>query len=463
MSKNSKYQKMKVFGSKSQPAPGAVREKTMSVLKDFVKRRYGLNLTPSGGKWDEKAQGRRNENPEVGVDKPDWRSGNFESQWSPDAAVHESAHLEMMPEGIGLADGQRYMDKQYADVQRNHGYMKQKQSSGEVVPMSAENPIRRRVGLPAVHRDVPVKPGTPERRTVDTDEPAATRLQIGDKTVDQLASARLMRPESRERMDMIDRGEIRYNPESGWGPGEDINSKINQRARDYSHDDSRKDAKTLMRNDDGEPKHLSSKEIRHVYEKGIHKPHKSDGKSWTGNLSSKGTDFHNKWAKEQHQQKLGELKSMPKPNLPKSEEGMAKTDNKTKQRHIIFSMDNPAHGQHDDNAHQAMVDTLTQNGAHFEENEGVYGGNKERSITLHNPDKGLHDAVVSLLGKQGQESYIISDGQNHKMKFLHGDLAGKHVRGSGVVNHDTEPSDNYTKSKDGRIYTYNFDFSKYHD
>lgn len=410
MSKNIKEQKQAVFGSKSQPAPGPMREKHMEHLKDFVQRRYGLELHPSGGKWDEKAQSRRKDDAVEGVDKPDWRSGRFEAQASPDAVVHEAAHLEIMPEGHGLADGQRLMDQQYAHVQQNQGYMKQKQSSHEIQPQAAENPVRRRAGLPPVHRDVPVKPGAGPRMTVDTNEPAGVRLQIGDKMVDQAASSRLLRPENKDRIDMIDRGELRYNAQSGWNPGEDINSKINQRARTASHDEGRKDAKTLMRSD--------------------------------------------KAPIAKNDTKLG--KFLGKAPITGSSNGPS-------QKHIIFSMENPAHGKHEEGAHDAMVQTLKSHGAHFEENQGQYGGAKERSITLHNPDKGLHDAVVNLLQKQGQESYIVSNGQHHKMKFLNGENAGKHIRGSGVQHHEQEPQDNFTKSKDGKIYSYNFDFSKIHD
>lgn len=565
---NRKIQKEKAFGTKSQPAPGPMRDKHMGVLKDFIQRRYGLELHPSGGKWDEESQSRRSDNPEEGVDKPDWRSGKFEAQASPDAVVHEQAHLEMMPEGIGLADGQRYMDQQYADVQRNHGYMKQKQSSGEVVPMSAENPIRRRAGLPPVHRDVPVKPGTPERRTVDTDEPAATRLQVGDKTVDQLASARLMRPEARERMDMIDRGEIRYNPETGWQPGEDVNSKINQRARDYSNDPTRKDAKTLMRSDKGVHKPFAGKDtsvmghnVRGHYsvgdeprmkekarsearkvleeqrsmpkpnltkakidsklseegkaarrtsnraplggnfsskagEKGVHLastgvgawkkrtewgdvvPEEHQGSSDAGQLvryhgapapqktflgfGSKVREPKHQHAVTAHKDKLAELRSMPKPNLPKSEE-MQKTDNSiVKEKHLIFSMDNPAYGQHDNQRHQAMLELLKEHGADHHEIEGHYG-KPERSIIVSNPEKHLQAAIEKILTDHGQESYIISDGYNHKMKFLNGENAGKHVRGQGTQFHETAPETGFSKTKDGEIFTHNFDFSQLHD
>lgn len=638
MAKNIKEQKAKTFGTKSQPAPGAMRDKHMEVLKDFIQRRYGLELTPSGGKWDEETQSRRNANPKIGVDNPDWRSGKFEAQESPDAVVHEQAHLEMMPEGIGLAEGQRYMDQQYADVQRKHGYLQQKRSSGEAVPMAAENPIRRGAGLPAVHRDVPVAKDTPERRTVDTDEPAATRLQIGDKFVDQLASSRLMRPEARERMDMIDRGEIRYSPETGWQPGEDINSKINQRARFASYDDSRKDAKTLMRNDldkaDKKDQYglstNSSRKIRYANEaginkpfamgsgdvgvsnqgytvrgamnapvfgnpsfrqpqggpkfdrdvardkakkvlsemrstpkpnlpkseeaqdkrnykfrmdeferrpRGVHSPTKEPGQSVSGKMARRAKQSPNdpsysKWAKQGHQEKLDQLKSMSKPNLPKSEDGMRKdergvhkqsveskvaesrnlknwkgmsdsgrelefsfrpridevknrhkqvlsdlksmpkpnlpksedmqkADQPQKQKHLIFSTDNPLYGEHNDQYHDAMKKILDNNGVIYHEAEGHYGA-PERSFIVENVPDHVHRAIENILQNQGQESYIVSNGVNHKMKFINGENKGKHVRGSGTVYHEKAPETGYTKLGD-EMFTHNFDFNKLHD
>lgn len=231
-SKNVREQKKKVFGTQAQPAKGsALREKTMSHLQDFVKRRYGLDLQPSGGKISEETGERRDESPEVGVDKPDWRSGKFEAQWSPDAAVHEAAHLELMPEGVDLPGGQRLMDQQYADIQREHGYMKQKRSSFEKEPMALENPIRRRAGLPPTRRDVPVKAGDPARTTVDTGEPAAVRVQRGKKLVDQMAHAKLMRPESRQRQEDIDQGIVRYSPTEGWHPSDESDALVNLRGQ----------------------------------------------------------------------------------------------------------------------------------------------------------------------------------------------------------------------------------------
>lgn len=268
-SKNVREQKEKAFGRTSQPsAKSPQREKHMEHIKDFARRRYGLEMNPSGGKIDEKTGERRSENPNVGVDKPDWRSGQLEAQANPDAMTHELGHLEIMPKGVGLEQGQKYMDQQYADVQRKHGYMKQKQSQGEVQPMGIEQLLRRRMGLPANRSAVPVKSkDAPARRAVDTGDVVGTRVQTGKtkagdpKYGDLIRQSRFVSPENKERVDMIDRKELVYDKKRGWvrpdvstkqGLRENINSLVNMRAREASKDKTRKDANTLMRSEDGE-------------------------------------------------------------------------------------------------------------------------------------------------------------------------------------------------------------------
>lgn len=270
--KNVKEQKEKVWGRTSQPsAKSPQREKHMEHIRDYAQRRYGLEMKPSGGKVDVKTGQRRAENPEVGVDKPDWRSGQLEAQANPDAMVHELGHLEIMPPGVGLEQGQTYMDKQYADVQRQHGYMKQKQSQGEIQPMGVEQLLRRRMGLPANRSAVPVKSAdAPPRMAVDTGTLAGTRVPMGQtkqgqtKYADLIRQSRFVSPENRERVDKIDRGELVYDKQKGWvkpdisskeGLKQNINALINVRAREKAKDPTRKDASTLMRSenpDDGE-------------------------------------------------------------------------------------------------------------------------------------------------------------------------------------------------------------------
>lgn len=228
-SKNVREQRAKVFGTKSQPAKGSpMRQKHMEHIRDYVKRKYGLELQSSGGKWDEKTQGRRSDNPVVGEDKPDWRSGQLESQDNPEAQVHELAHLEELPEGTDLPEGQRLMDRRYSDVQKEHGYMKQKRSQGEIQPMAMENPIRRRMGLPATDISTPVKPGQEPRTAVDTGGPAAVRVPQGNKQVDLIRQTRLRSPENADKQRQIDEGILTWT-DKGWAPGTTPDAKINAR------------------------------------------------------------------------------------------------------------------------------------------------------------------------------------------------------------------------------------------
>jgi len=237
-SKNVREQRAKVFGRRSQPAKRSpMRDKHMQSISDFSEKFLGLKLNPSGGKIDEKTGERRDENPDIGVDKPDWRSGQLESQWNPEAAVHELSHIFLLPKGVGLEDGQRLMDKQYADVQKKYGYMKQKRSEGEVQPMAAEQLIRRMLGLPASEVAVPVKAGEPPRTGVEEpNREIATRVQRGktrdgeDKHVDLIRQVRLLNPDNRKRIHQIMTGQILFHPEHGWYDNPDVNAKINARA-----------------------------------------------------------------------------------------------------------------------------------------------------------------------------------------------------------------------------------------
>jgi hypothetical protein len=238
-SKNTREQRKETFGTKSAPKAGSdMQTKHMGHIGNFAKQFLGLDLKPSGGKINEATGQRREENPEIGVDKPDWRSGQLESQSNPDAAVHELAHLMLLPKGIGLVEGQKLMDKQYGDVQKKYGYMKQKQSQGEAQPMAAEQLIRRHLGLPANKNSVPVHdPEMPLRTAVD--DPSAvigTRVVQGKdkqgnpKWVDLIRQARNLTPENKQRMHEVFSGQLKFHPERGWESNTDPNAIINVRA-----------------------------------------------------------------------------------------------------------------------------------------------------------------------------------------------------------------------------------------
>jgi len=234
------------------PAAGSpMRAKHMEQIVNYFKTRYNQDLVPSGGKINPKTGERRDEAPEVGVDKPDWRSGQWEAQSNPDAQVHEGAHLEIMPEGTDLPGGQTLMDKQYADVQRDYGYMKQKQSQHEVQPMAVENKLRRRMGLPANRSGNKVSVDAPPRMALEGG-PAAVRVATGEgKAVDLLRQARLLSESNKKRIDQVDRGELKWHPTHGWHMADSPDAIINQRARVKAEDPAYqgKDKGTLMRSE----------------------------------------------------------------------------------------------------------------------------------------------------------------------------------------------------------------------
>lgn len=226
MSRNVREQRAKVFGTKANPSLGSsMRDKHIEHISRFARRFLNLDLQPSGGKIDPATGDRKSENPKVGVDKPDWRSGKLEAQWNPEAIIHEIAHLMLLPMGVGLKEGQQLMDKEYGRVQSQHGYMQQKRSQGEVQPMAAEQIIRRHLGLPASKIGIPVElPDDPPRVSVE-DPNVVIGNRVPQKTrsgetkwVDLIRQSKFLNPENRQRLDDIFSGKITFHPEQGWTP-----------------------------------------------------------------------------------------------------------------------------------------------------------------------------------------------------------------------------------------------------
>lgn len=282
---NKQIQRKKAFGSDANaPRLSEKRMKMMNAIKDYVKKKYGLDLTVAQGKRTDsgelreeapiekepfdvftpeghkeeakrlkqiKARGKKRTDP-----KPDWRSGKLETQPSPDAAVHEIAHLAIQPglpgtEGMGLGEYQKYMDDKWGQYQKQYGHLQQKKLIDEIQSMAVENPIRRRVGLPPNTSSHPVEdPSKPVERALDNSSDRFVRGMKGDKLVDYMRQSRLRMPHIKELFDMIDRGEIKYHPETGWYAATNPDANINRRARLASLDPSRKDSHTLMRNED---------------------------------------------------------------------------------------------------------------------------------------------------------------------------------------------------------------------
>lgn len=300
--KNSKEEKTRIFGSDpNAPRLSPKRMKMMQALKAYVQKKHGIDMTVASGKRDESGQLReqadithepydvftpegqaeekarqakiaqenearvaRGEKPIKRVDpKPDWRSGQLETQPSPDAAAHEIAHLYDEPEGQSLAEMQTNMDRVWGEHQSNYGHLQQKKTAGEIQPMALENPIRRRAGIPATAPYKNPRPMSehdrPVEQAIDGSGPRFVRgVKPGKKpqSVDYDRMSRLMSASNRRKLDMIDRGEIVFDKDKGWTPGTSPDAKINQRARAIAETDdpdtyfSRKDKDTLMRSDD---------------------------------------------------------------------------------------------------------------------------------------------------------------------------------------------------------------------
>jgi hypothetical protein len=257
-SKNVREQRKRIFGTNpNAPRLSDKRIKMMQAIRDYAQKKYGLDLKIAQGKRDKFGQIREDKKNQPAYDvfspsgvlkekallqeykkrgkkrtdpKPDWRSGNLETQPSPDAAIHELAHLNLAPEHTSLPQIQEEMDRQWGESQKKYGHLQQKKTRGEVQPMSIENPIRREIGLPANRS---TKRVTQNQDVLD--DPGQKRFVQGKnlkgKTVFYDRQSRLQNPETRERMQQIREGSLKFNPQTGWEKASDVNALINLRAR----------------------------------------------------------------------------------------------------------------------------------------------------------------------------------------------------------------------------------------
>lgn len=237
-SKNVREQRKKVFGTSGNPAPKSNKgQAQMQALADFAQRRYGLEIVPSQGKFDPKKGEYRKKNPKIGTDKPDWRGeiGNrISSQANAGAQSHELGHLEQMPIGIDAKTHQTIMDREVGESTKlGGGPTASFKHPSEVQARAAENPLRRRVGLPPHIPTVEVNEGDPERIVLGTEsDPAAVRyVDKKGRTVDQLKSGKLLSPENRQRMKDVDEGILQYNHQQGWQPSSSPDALINLRGQ----------------------------------------------------------------------------------------------------------------------------------------------------------------------------------------------------------------------------------------
>jgi hypothetical protein len=258
-SKNVREQRAKVFGTDpNAPRVSNKRMKMMQAIQGYAQKKYGLPLVTASGKRDASGQlkeekgieqqpydvfspkgvaeekARQEKVKQLGLKrvdpKPDWRSGQLETQPSPDAAVHELAHLDLAPEQMTAPEFQKEMDRRWGESQKKYGHMQQKKTQWEIQPMSLENPIRRELGLPANRATKPVSEGQ-----AAIDDPTQQRFIQGKdsqgRTVFYDRQSRLMNPETKERLAQIREGSLKFDPKSGWQPSSDVNALINLRGR----------------------------------------------------------------------------------------------------------------------------------------------------------------------------------------------------------------------------------------
>jgi hypothetical protein len=267
-SKNVREQRAKVFGTDpNAPRISNKRMKMMQAIKGYAEKKYGLPLTTASGKRDESGQLRA----EAGIEKqpydvfspkglaeekqrqqkikelgtkrvdpkPDWRSGQLETQPSPDAAIHELAHLDLAPEGMTAPEFQKEMDRRWGESQSKYGHMQQKKIQGEIQPMSLENPIRRELGLPANRATKKV-----DEQQYALDDPSQPRFVEGKDSKGRAVfydrQSRLMNPETKERLTQIREGSVKFDPKQGWQPSSDVNALINLRGRGMSEEAQRR-------------------------------------------------------------------------------------------------------------------------------------------------------------------------------------------------------------------------------
>lgn len=211
--------KQQIFGTNSMPpASSKMRQKHMFHIKSWIEKGLGLKNRVTKGKIN--ASGKH-------ILKPDWTTGFLEYEPNPDAAVHEVAHVFLAPIGTSLADIQKEMDAQFGFSQSHFGYMKQKRTVFEVLPMAMEQKVRRLMGLPASTKFVKVEKGQGPRLGIDTNQPIAVR--VGDK--DLIRCSKNLDAGCLERLEMILNGEIKFDKDKGWYYSQDVNAKINRRAR----------------------------------------------------------------------------------------------------------------------------------------------------------------------------------------------------------------------------------------
>lgn len=212
----------KKLGTTSTPSVNSpLRAKHMEVINKygskFVKNRITKGKINKSGKH---------------IMKPDWTTGFLEYEPNPDAAVHELAHLFLANEGMSLADIQRDMDSQFGYSITEFGYMQQKRTLFEVMPMGMEQKIRRRLGLPASMKHIKVASKNAPIRVLAEDgkTPIAKRVKAKNgQYVDLIRLSSNLDAGASKRLELIDLGILKFDAVRGWHESNSIDAKINKR------------------------------------------------------------------------------------------------------------------------------------------------------------------------------------------------------------------------------------------
>lgn len=130
--------------------------------------------------------------------------------------------------------------------------------------------------------------------------------------------------------------------------------------------------------------------------------------------------------------------------------------------HFLMSAENPKFPEKNvlKLDHESVLSHLKGAGYDAHEVNGHYGA-PERSIVIYGVTPEHAQKLHGLAANLGQDSSIYSTGQNHEMRFHHGEMAGKKILGSGTQHHQNKPADFFTTLPGGaNHFTHQFDFDK---
>ena len=248
-SKNVREQRARVFGINGAPANKDQRKPQIQALSNYSERKLGAPVVPSKGKIIN-PQTKERAITQSRSKKPDWRSGDIESEQTTQAVAHELGHIFDLPEGMDIGTAQEWMDegsKRAGSLKDDFGNKRSgaaKQIREEIVPMAYENPIRRRAGVPSFARPqdkspiygesskVPLAWHHPPRTSLDEKKKYAVR--VSDKhgrPNDLIALSQNLRPQDQQRLKDIDEGILAFHPHKGWYKQSSPNALINLRGQ----------------------------------------------------------------------------------------------------------------------------------------------------------------------------------------------------------------------------------------